>query len=108
MDWKTEKRKPCLIFQNNKFRCVYKGLNLTTWRCTYCKARIHTLPTGEVKEQTVTHNYKDKGPNIQLDVFKTQFQRKAVDQIDSRYAKIMQEALSTLYNTESFTTVRTN
>ena len=39
-------KKPCLIFQNNKFRCVYKGLNLTTWRCTFCKARIHTLPTG--------------------------------------------------------------
>ena len=83
MDGKTEKGKPCLIFQNNKFRCVYEGLNSTTLRCTFCKARIHTLPTGEVKEQTVTHNHKDKVPKIQLDVFITQCKRKAVGQIDS-------------------------
>ena len=39
----TEKGKPCLVFQNNRFRFVYKGLESTAWRCTKkaCKAQIH-------------------------------------------------------------------
>ena len=102
----TEKGKPCLIFQNNRFRLVYKGLESTTWRCTKkaCKAQIHTLPSGEVKELTVTHNHDDKVLNIQLDKLKAQCKRKAVDQIDSRPAKVMREALSSLDNTHSITT----
>ena len=40
--------RPLMVYQNFKFRCVYKGLNATTWCCTFCKARIHTLLSVEL------------------------------------------------------------
>ena len=46
--------RPLMVYQNFKFRCVYKGLNATTYCCTFCKARIHTLLSLELMSTPIS------------------------------------------------------
>ena len=46
--------RPLMVYQNFKFRCVYKGLNATKYCCTFCKARIHTLLSLELMSTPIS------------------------------------------------------
>ena len=106
MEGRTQLGKKCIVFQNNKFRFVRKGVESTSWRCTMkdCRAMIHSNTNGDVLEKSVTHSHIDKVPDVQFDALKTQCKRKAIEHVEARPSKIMREALADMDSTYNVTT----
>ena len=69
MESTTNKGKPCLIFENKKFRLVYEGKVLDTWRCTIrkCPAKLSTKHGERIVNRSTfaTHNHEDSVRDVQ-------------------------------------------
>ena len=98
MNSETIFRKPCKIFQNNKFSKKYVGKQFITWKCTSknCNASIRTDLDGNIEYQNVLHTHEDKIEDVAAHKLKVSCKRKGENDLETPPSKVVRSELFAL------------